>query len=64
MKKKLPILAYIFSIIGGIAWGFIGLFDINVIDYVFGQMWIENLLYIVIGASATYQIFMWKKHVR
>ncbi len=64
MKKKLPIIAHTFSVIGGVTWGLIGLFDINIIDYVFGQMWIEDLLYVIIGISAAYQFFTWRKYVR
>jgi uncharacterized membrane protein YuzA (DUF378 family) len=40
-------------IIGGLNWAAYGLFDFNLVDKVFGSiMWLEKLVYILIGASA------------
>jgi len=58
--KKLDFLAFILIVIGGLNWGFWGLFEFNFVDYIFGNLWIANLIYVAIGVSALYFIITWK----
>lgn len=58
--KHLDIIATLFLIAGAINWGLVGLFEFNLIDYVFGQTWIDRLLYVAMGFSALFKIFNWK----
>ena len=58
--KKLEFLAFILIVIGGINWGLWGLFEFNFVDYVFGNLWIANLIYVLIGVAALYFIITWK----
>ena len=45
-------------IIGGINWGTIGAFDINLVSALFGDMTIlTRVIYALVGASALYTIF-------
>jgi len=45
-------------IIGGINWGLIGLFDFNLVSFLFGvDTIVANLVYIVVGLAALYQLY-------
>jgi uncharacterized protein len=42
-------------VIGGINWGMIGLFDINLVSALFGEMTIlTRVVYVLVGLSALY----------
>ena len=58
--KKLDLLAFVLIVIGGLNWGFWGLFEFNFVDYVFGNLWIANLIYVAIGVSGLYFVITWK----
>ncbi len=58
--KKLNLLALLLLILGGINWGFVGVVDFNIIDYVFGKIWIDKVLYFLMGISAVYVAISWK----
>ena len=48
--ETLQKIALVFTIIGGIIWGIIGLFDFNLIEYLFGSIhFIARLIYIIVG---------------
>jgi len=64
--KALDIISIVLLLIGGITWGIVGIFDFNFIEYFF-QMGsefhisrhpsvISRIIYILVGASAVYQI--------
>ena len=48
-------IAYILLLVGGIGWGFIGLFEFNILRIFDG---LARLVYLAIGASAGYLIYM------
>jgi uncharacterized protein len=58
--KKIEILALVLLILGGLNWGIFSVFEFNVIDYVFGKVWIDRVLYFFMGVSAIYSMFTWK----
>ena len=58
--KKIDILAIVLLILGGINWGVFGVFNFNVVDYVFGKDWISQVIYFFIGISAIYVIVSFK----
>lgn len=58
--KKIDMIALILLIIGGINWGLFGVLNFNIVDFVFGSMWISNVLYSLIGISGIYILFTWK----
>ena len=46
------------TIIGGLNWGLIGLFDFNLVGAIFGGMsLISRLIYILVGVSAVWLIY-------
>lgn len=50
--RIISLIAFILVIIGGLAWGVIGVSGFNVIGYVFGPIKLEKIAYIVIGIAA------------
>lgn len=58
--KKIDIIALILLIIGGINWGLYGVLNFNIIDYIFGKIWVDKIIYFLIGVSAIYGLFTWK----
>ncbi len=58
--KKLDCIAMLLLILGGINWGLAGVLDFNLVDYVFGRMWIARVLYFLMGVSGVYVAVSWK----
>ena len=55
--KYLEMIACILLIIGGLNCGLVGLFDFNLVGFIFGASIIAKVIYIVVGLSAVYKIF-------
>lgn len=50
----------ILIIIGGLNWGLVGAFDLNLVTAVFGEgSVLADLTYILVGVSALYQALAW-----
>lgn len=58
--KKLDVLVCFLLCLGGLNWGLIGLFDLNLVEYFVGRAWLDRVLYVLISASAIYQAVGWK----
>ncbi|MGN6704268.1 MAG: DUF378 domain-containing protein [Burkholderiaceae bacterium] len=55
-------IAMILLIIGGINWGLIGLFDFDLVAYLFGAMTgISRIIYTVVGLCALYALYLCAK---
>ncbi len=55
----LSFIAFVIVLIGGINWGLIGLFRLDVIGAILGNMsLLSRLAYIIIGVAAGYLIYM------
>lgn len=50
-------IAMIILIIGGLNWGIIGLFNVNIVHEIFRWEVLERIIYILVGLSAIYWIF-------
>ncbi len=48
----------ILVIVGGINWGLVGLFQFNLVTAIFGPSLLERVVYILVGVSAIYQLFL------
>jgi uncharacterized protein len=53
----LGLVAVIILIIGGINWGLVGLFNVNLVQSIFGNM-LSRLIYIIVGVAAGYMIYL------
>ncbi|MFA5953096.1 MAG: DUF378 domain-containing protein [Candidatus Pacearchaeota archaeon] len=56
-KNFLDWIALILVIIGGINWGLVGIFNFDLVNWLFSSIaWLQNLIYILVGVSALYLI--------
>lgn len=59
--KYLDIIAAILLIVGGLNWGLVGLFDFNLVDFLFSHFhYVSKVIYGLVGLSALYAIFKLK----
>ena len=62
MKNALDIIAMILVLIGGINWGLVGAFGLNLVSAIFGAASIVgSIIYMLVGISAIYGIFVFFK---
>ena len=60
--KTLNYIADILVIVGGLNWGLVGLFDYDLVAAIFGDMTsISRVVYVLVGVSAVYAIFLFPK---
>jgi uncharacterized membrane protein YuzA (DUF378 family) len=58
IMKGLNIITLVLVIVGGINWGLVGLFEFNLVAAIFGAgSVISRIIYIVVGASALWQLY-------
>lgn len=58
-------IALILMLVGGISWGLVGVFGFEIISTVFGvDSSLTRIIYVLIGLSALYRIYMWAKSNR
>lgn len=54
--KIISLIAMILVLIGGLNWGLVGLFDLNLVAALFGTTILAQLIYILVGISALWLI--------
>lgn len=55
--KVIDTIALILVIIGAIVWGIIGIFNVNIVEAIFGTIpWISKIIYILVGISGIWAI--------
>ena len=53
MNKFLKVTSYILVLIGALNWGLVGLFDFNLVSFLFGDMTLlSRVIYSLVGVSA------------
>lgn len=56
-------IALVFTIIGAVVWGIVGIFDFNVIDYLFSNVRIiARIIYIIVGICGLINIGLLFSH--
>ena len=58
--RHLDQVVLVLLIFAGINWGLWGLFEFNLIYYVFGREWVDRTLYIILGICGIYLLCGWK----
>ena len=57
MSRYLDYTALTIAIIGAVNWGLIGVFDFNLVGFLFGyESWLSRIIYILVGISGLYLI--------
>lgn len=55
--KWLDMIVLIISIIGAINWGLIGIFRLDLVAYLFGDMsWLSRIIYVLVGLCGLYLV--------
>ena len=60
--KITTIIAFSLVLIGALIWFMIGVFDFNLVAYIFGSGWgavVSRIIYSLVGVSAMWLIFYW-----
>lgn len=60
MMKRLDGLAILFLVLGGIVWGFVGLYRLNLVEYVFDREWLVRIIYVLFGFAFIYHTISWR----
>lgn len=53
----------VFTIIGAIVWGLIGLFDFNLVTFIFGDTIIPRIIYTIVGITGIINIGILFNHI-
>lgn len=62
--ETLEKIALVFTIIGAINWGLVGLLDLNLVTLIFGDgSFLTNLIYIIIAVCGIINIGILFKHI-
>lgn len=56
-KNFVDWLALTLVIIGGLNWGLVGLFNFNLVSYLFGAGIVGRIIYTLVGISALYMVY-------
>lgn len=55
--RGLDYTALVIAIVGAVVWGLIGLFNFNLVSFLFGSMsWLSRIIYVVVGICGLYTI--------
>jgi uncharacterized membrane protein YuzA (DUF378 family) len=63
LMETLQKICLVLTIIGAIVWGLIGLFDWNIVEWIFGDTMIPRLIYILVGVSGLINIGILFNHI-
>ena len=55
--RTIDIVAAVLLVVGGLNWGLVGVGNFNLVAALFGTTIIANIVYILVGLAALYQIF-------
>ena len=59
--KTLDTIFAVLLVIGGLNWGLVGFFSFDLVKTILGDMTLlSRVVYILVGASALYQVLQWK----
>lgn len=61
--ETLQKIALIFTIVGALNWGLIGLFDFNLVSFLFTNEMIQKLIYSIVGLCGLLNIYILFKHL-
>ena len=53
----------VFTIIGAIVWGLIGLFNFNLVEFIFGESVLSRIIYIIVGICGLINIGIIFSHI-
>ena len=63
IMETLQKICLVFTIIGAIVWGLIGLFDWNILEWLFGDTFVPRLIQTLVGVTGIINIGLLFNHV-
>lgn len=57
--KKIELFVRVLLLLGALNWGLVGAFNFNLVHFLFEKVYIDRLIYAVIGVAAIYHIVYW-----
>ncbi|MFP4424122.1 MAG: DUF378 domain-containing protein [Candidatus Woesearchaeota archaeon] len=58
MDNAMDWIALVLVIVGGLNWGLVGLFQFNLVDFLFGSIaLLERVIYVLVGVAALYMVY-------
>ena len=61
-KNIVDWIALVLLVVGGLNWGLVGIFDLDLVELIFGSIPVlQNIVYILVGAAALYTIYYMTK---
>ena len=61
MCRCLKMLVMTLLIVGGLNWGLVGTFDMDLVYYLFGRSMISRVIYLLFGFAALFKLFWFMK---
>lgn len=62
VKNPVDLIALILVIVGGLNWGFVGLFNFDLVGAIFGAgSALSRIVYIIVGLAAVYMVYFTTK---
>jgi uncharacterized membrane protein YuzA (DUF378 family) len=59
--RTIDVVTYVLLIIGALNWGLTGLFNFDLVAWIFGAGTIvSRVIYCLVGLSALYEVFAWR----
>ncbi len=60
--KWLHMVSFLLMVVGAVNWGLVAMFDVNLVDMVFGAgSQLGMMVYVLVGVSGVYQLVTHKK---
>jgi uncharacterized membrane protein YuzA (DUF378 family) len=57
-KSWLDWVAIVLVIVGALNWGLVGLFELDLVDAIFGSVaWLATVVYVLVGLAGLYMIY-------
>jgi len=63
LMETLQKVCLVFTIIGAIVWGLIGFFNFNLVEWIFGESILSNIIYIIVGICGLINIGILFNHI-
>lgn len=55
--RTLDYTALTVAVVGAVVWGLVGLFNFNLVSFLFGNMtWLSRIIYVVVGICGLYTL--------
>lgn len=54
--RIVDIIVAVLILIGALNWGLVGLFDFDLVSFIFSGLYLDRVIYIIVGAAGVYRL--------